>query len=355
MQRLSEEGRTVALIASCNDERCARRAWIEFGDLPPSLTLRALTRRAICSWCGSLRGYGVGIELVGAVVTKPGGTVHDLRKAQEEARSLRRFVSEAPFQVSFHRGVREVRRPSPDLLDAAHVRLGLEMCNLYSMTTNQDAMRRLFSAVDKLGNQPPLPGIFPDMEVPIVTGPGSDRNVVRARWGWSKAKFGWVTNIRDLDGWPWRHVIQDKSQRCLVPASSFAEYHPTEKTDKGHKAAVWFKLKGEEPRPPFAFAGFHRHWDWEKDGLRRKADASVAEEAVPTLAMAFLTTEPNEVVAPIHPKAQPVLLTTDAEFDLWLNGKPDEIMELQRPIDSDALEIAFVGEKMDAGRPENGV
>ena len=32
----------------------------------------------------------------------------------------------------------------------------------------------------------------------------------------------------------------------------------------------------------------------------------------------FLTTEPNAVVAPIHPKAMPVILTTAAEVDLWL-------------------------------------
>ena len=32
----------------------------------------------------------------------------------------------------------------------------------------------------------------------------------------------------------------------------------------------------------------------------------------------FLTTEANAVVAPIHPKAMPVILTTPEEVDLWL-------------------------------------
>jgi putative SOS response-associated peptidase YedK len=32
----------------------------------------------------------------------------------------------------------------------------------------------------------------------------------------------------------------------------------------------------------------------------------------------FLTTEPNAVVAAIHPKAMPVILRTPAEVDLWL-------------------------------------
>lgn len=347
MQQLSEDPRLAGLVIQCNDQRCARRAWVDFVDLPPTLTLRALRRRSVCSWCGSLRGFGIEVELHSATVTKPGSDIHDLLKARQEARNLRDFLVAHPFAVTFHDGKRAARWPSSDLLDAAHVRLGFTMCNLYSMTTNQEAMRRLFSATDRLGNQPPLPGIFPDMDVPIVKHNGSTRELVHARWGWNKAKFGWVTNIRNLDGWPWKHVIQDRSQRCLVPASSFAEYHPTEKTEKGHKAAVWFKLKGDEPRPPFAFAGFCRRWDWEKDGLRKKADASLAEDGVETLAMAFLTTEPNEVVAPIHPKAQPVILTKEEEFDAWLTGAPEDVRELQRPLESDALEIAFVGEKAD--------
>jgi putative SOS response-associated peptidase YedK len=35
---------------------------------------------------------------------------------------------------------------------------------------------------------------------------------------------------------------------------------------------------------------------------------------------AFLTTEPNAVVAPIHPKAMPVILTTPDEIETWLTA-----------------------------------
>jgi hypothetical protein len=31
----------------------------------------------------------------------------------------------------------------------------------------------------------------------------------------------------------------------------------------------------------------------------------------------FLTTAPNAIVEPIHPKAMPVILTTDEERDVW--------------------------------------
>ncbi len=46
------------------------------------------------------------------------------------------------------------------------------MCNLYSMTRAQDAMRQLFKARrDLAGNLPPLSAIFPDTMAPIVRGP----------------------------------------------------------------------------------------------------------------------------------------------------------------------------------------
>jgi len=35
---------------------------------------------------------------------------------------------------------------------------------------------------------------------------------------------------------------------------------------------------------------------------------------------ATLTTSPNAVVEPIHPKAMPVILTTDEERDVWMRA-----------------------------------
>lgn len=208
-------------------------------------------------------------------------------------------------------------------------------------------MRRLFNARDRLGNQRPLPGIFPDGEAPIVRiGADGERELVNSRWGWSKAKWGWVTNARELGNWPWRTVIADVSSRCLVPATSFAEYHPSEKTEKGHKAAAWFRLKGEEARPPFAFAGFWRTWKPQQDGTRKQSEAG---ETAAFPVMVFLTTDPNAVVAPIHSKAMPVILTEEAHFETWLRGPAEEARKLQTPYPADAMDIAFIGEKEDSG------
>ena len=40
----------------------------------------------------------------------------------------------------------------------------------------------------------------------------------------------------------------------------------------------------------------------------------------PHLVYGFMTTAPNAVVEPIHPKAMPVILTTDEERDVWLRA-----------------------------------
>jgi putative SOS response-associated peptidase YedK len=61
----------------------------------------------------------------------------------------------------------------------------------------------------------------------------------------------------------------------------------------------------------------------------------------------FLTTEANAVVRPIHPKAMPVILTTEAEVDKWMTAPVPEALELQRPLPDDMLQIVAQGEKKD--------
>jgi putative SOS response-associated peptidase YedK len=65
----------------------------------------------------------------------------------------------------------------------------------------------------------------------------------------------------------------------------------------------------------------------------------------------FLTTEANAVVAPIHPKAMPVILTTAGEVERWLGADATEALALQRPLPDDALQIVARGERADDAGP----
>jgi putative SOS response-associated peptidase YedK len=217
------------------------------------------------------------------------------------------------------------------------------MCNLYSLTKGQAAIRDWFRASsDRTGNLPLFPGIFPDQMAPIVrNGADGERELVMARWGMpGPPQFGGapITNIRNLDSPHWRGSI-GKHNRCIVPATSFCEYADT----KPRKTPKWFALS--EDRPLFAFAGLWTPWR----GVRGPKSAPVDGQHE---LFGFLTTEANAIVAPIHPKAMPVILTTPAEVDLWLLADAPKALELQRPLPDDALRIVASGEKEDGARQD---
>src|SRR5579871_6407805 len=213
------------------------------------------------------------------------------------------------------------------------------MCNLYSLTKGQAAIRDWFRAPhDRTGNLPLFPAIFPDQMAPIIrVGADGERELVMARWGMpAPPQFGGpITNIRNVKSPHWRGWL-GKNRRCIVPATSFCEYADT----KPRKTPMWFAL--DDDRPLFSFAGLWTPWR----GIRGPKSAPV--EGVHEL-FGFLTTEANAVVAPIHPKAMPVILTTPAEVERWLEADVVDALMLQRPLPDDALRIVAKGEKEDRG------
>jgi putative SOS response-associated peptidase YedK len=60
-----------------------------------------------------------------------------------------------------------------------------------------------------------------------------------------------------------------------------------------------------------------------------------------------LTTDANEEVAAIHPKAMPVILTRSEQIDAWLTASVGDALKMQRPLPDRTLKIVARGEKED--------
>jgi putative SOS response-associated peptidase YedK len=93
-------------------------------------------------------------------------------------------------------------------------KLRRRMCNLYSITTNQEAIRALFRVINRyVGNLPPMPGVFPDYPAPVVRNVGDERELTMMRWGMPPPPRNGSppdTNIRNTYSPHWR-----EERRCL--------------------------------------------------------------------------------------------------------------------------------------------
>jgi putative SOS response-associated peptidase YedK len=93
----------------------------------------------------------------------------------------------------------------------------------------------------------------------------------------------------------WRPSITNQAQRCIAPATVFAD--PERNTSKPI-VFRWFRRTNGEP---FFFAGISRQWEGDR---RTKKAPNVGKHKLYSL----LTTAPNGIIEPIHNKAMPVLL-----------------------------------------------
>jgi len=201
------------------------------------------------------------------------------------------------------------------------------MCNRYRLTAKQAEVAVTFGirAPDEADETFPAGDIFPTgKKTPfygaVIVQDGDDRRIERMEWGVptqipskrdpATKLTKYVTNVRNLSSTFWRSMLTTPARRCLVPVTSFSEYG-LQPGEDGKKPLHWFDVPS---RPIFAFAGI---WRPTERGN----------------AYGFLTTEPNSIVAPIHPKAMPFILH-DENYGDWLTAPWEALTDLVSPYPS---------------------
>jgi putative SOS response-associated peptidase YedK len=192
------------------------------------------------------------------------------------------------------------------------------MCNLYSMTATVDEMRRIFGPFEgDTTNVPAYDEVFPGYSAPVLRQEGDGGlKLEMMKWGFPGPQAAGgrpVTNVRNLNSGFWRNALNDPKRRCIVPVTSFCEWTG----EVGRKTKVWFGVS-EEQHPLFAFAGIWR-----------------PGEGGPFYA--FLTCEPNQTVAAVHPKAMPVMLRPGADVERWLSNEYSDACGLAVPFADTAM------------------
>ncbi|MEM9945707.1 MAG: SOS response-associated peptidase [Cyanobacteria bacterium P01_D01_bin.36] len=219
------------------------------------------------------------------------------------------------------------------------------MCGRYTQTRTGDAIAKHFRLNNIPGQKPtPTPryNIAPSQPIGAIAQPTTQREYRIFQWGlvpsWSKdpAIGNRMINARSetvADKPSFRTAF--KRRRCLIIADGFYEWKKA--TTKGAKKQPYYIQMADQSL--FAMAGIWETWE--------SGDGSYLESCT------ILTTEPNELMQPIHNR-MPVIVDPQ-NYDLWLNPtiqKAEPLQTLLRPFKADAMQAYEVSTAVNNPRNE---
>lgn len=216
------------------------------------------------------------------------------------------------------------------------------MCGRFTLFSKLDLIKILYQYLDETGQNEHVPSpeeweeiirrhksynIAPSQEALVIRngGDGGRKQLASLKWGLVPA---WTKDFKQArkpinaraetvaESGMFRGAF--KSRRCLVPASGFYEW---QKLNAKTKQPHFIRMKNEEP---FLFAGLWERWKNEDNDLQT---------------FTIITTEANELMAPIHQR-MPVILKPD-ECKQWLDPNTNDgaaLKALLKPYPADEME-----------------
>lgn len=191
------------------------------------------------------------------------------------------------------------------------------MCGRFTITIDLEEIIEYFEIARVEGPYKPLYNAAPTQEIPVVTGP-NPRKLSFFHWGlipyWAKEKSIGTRLINARA----ETLAQKPSfrqsyarKRCLIVADGFYEWKKSGRTKLPHRIVL-------KNGSPFAMAGL---WDsWSLPGNP------------PLYSCTIITTEANNLLAPLHNR-MPVILRPE-DYRSWLDPAPqapDSLNHLLKP------------------------
>ncbi|MGH9165154.1 MAG: SOS response-associated peptidase [Acidimicrobiales bacterium] len=201
------------------------------------------------------------------------------------------------------------------------------MCGRFVASSPPSVLAEQFAVVEitvdvTVAERPPRWNVAPTDEVLAVATRGGVRRLGVLAWGlvpsWSRAVTPGrlprgMINLRaeTVVARPaFRRELQ--RHRCIIPADGFYEWAST---GSGRSKQPYF-IAGRDGRP-LALAGLWAAW---------KDPEAVGDDEGWVRTCTIVTTEPNELIAPVHDR-MPVVLGEEA-WDAWLDRDNDDVEEL---------------------------